>query len=274
MMTAPLQPFALDHCEVELAPGQNRRELLVFLASGRNFTMRRRPFSRDVLHVAARNSPYYLQAPQALADALTAVASGYERVMLFGASKSGFAALLLARLMAPHGFQRVLVMNPQVRLWPYDETLPFPSYQGLLERAARNAALMANLQALGDNSVIGEDPNVHATVVHAALNAVDAAQAALLAGRNIRHIPLHTDTHNAALFFGPRPFNPERMVANLEARYGAGGGDDEDLAATRPDFGRLVSDIAGASWLPSFEDLIDQVIGVNPPSQIPSAVAT
>lgn len=273
-------PEPLDVAEVPGIPmahrrGPNGRELLVVFSPTGRFVLHRSSFACDLLFVADRTGFYYVtRAPEIAAAVISVIErGGYERTLLMGSSKGGFGALVVARAagrMRPDMIFRTLTFSPQVRLYPGNPALYFPSYRRMRAQARRQFELAWTLRRFGDVAAIGDLPNVRSTIVCGSGNPTDMGEAGRLRGPNaaIRTLPVSAHSIMVYLRLRNRPAGEvrsriDRIYAKARRR---GQEEDRDLFASRPvDPEQMVREIVSPPEpLPGLEDLIEEAIAAAP----------
>lgn len=165
-------------------------------------------FPVPAVSVVDTSDQYYLREPRSLAAALIAQAKsiGARRILLMGSSRGGFGSLLIGSLIArdwPEGEVAATAFGPQVRLWPPNSRLDFPTYLRLVKDAGTDPTLRAALEEFGDaTDFVASSPRLKATLVYGALNFHDAAEARLLRGiPHVRHVRVYLSSHNVMVPF-------------------------------------------------------------------------
>ncbi len=139
---------------------------LIFIMSSFNrFMLKNYPFKYDCLYICDKNTSYYTARLIDTVDAIYDFISKnhYKEVILLGASKSGYGALLWQNLLAKKGLKNVysISVNPFTKLFPIN-TYQFetPSYRKLIDKYYSDSYTKNTLDKYGDlkNLVTNKDP--------------------------------------------------------------------------------------------------------------------
>lgn len=178
-------------------------DLVVTVSSSGAFAFYMSDFRRATLYIGDSGFSYYTRKPDVLAAGITALMRerGHERAVFLGHSKGGFGALLLTKLcasMEPNKTFGAIVFSPQVRLWPRNTSLSFPSYKRLMDAAKADPILMASLIEFGLLSPFDE-PNLFVSAHCGRASDEDRGELDLLLGRRVSKSYSATSSHMSHL---------------------------------------------------------------------------
>jgi hypothetical protein len=204
-----------------LRPGRTSGSLVVNCSYDVEPTLLSIDWGMLTIDVADPELDYFLTAADHLIDGLVTFArlNRLGRICFVGASKGGFSALMLSRLLAerqPDLRVGAVAFAPMARLWPVNRRLTFPSYARLLERASSDSSLAEALEREGDQGRPASLPNLRWIVTYGAKQKRDTGEAHALSGTSLTLVPLPWSTHGVLtpwLCAGQPAHRIERIVA-------------------------------------------------------------
>jgi MYXO-CTERM domain-containing protein len=249
--------FRLAYTRVE-----GSRDLVIALSHDLRLPFVRWQFRHNALLVADNDERYFMTATAEFLQALDGLVDSFDRVLFCGFSKGGFGALMLAALAAARRRDRkwrALAFSPQTRLAADSSAMFYPSARRMVVEAQRSPRLQRRLDVFGDVSRLYDWPNLQAILVYPLRNVTDTEAAHALIRPNVRLYPLPFMMHNTLFPFVLKGRGPEVMLQRLEKLYTT---NDPDMVASRPaNLRQIAEDVCRTTWLPGFNDLLDEALG-------------
>lgn len=255
---------ATYECELHRRPGN---ELILSLTHKTSYAFYKQPFSRSTLFVLDKASSYYCENTNDLVSAICDIVKRerFERVVMFGASKGGYGALLVSALCAnllPCVSFRAVSFSAQTEIYPENKALDFPSYKNMLKRAARDVKLRRHLEVFGKLDNRYDLPNLYWVLVYGEKNKKDVAEADRIFGQNVRKYPIPFAFHGSSIPFCVNRSDMNNVRSEVRAIY-KGAASEPDLLATLPrDQEIMVKQMIQTNWLPSLVQIVEGTLDV------------
>jgi hypothetical protein len=253
----------------EFVPDAESSELTILLSSHARLHRYVSTERRNMLYLADPANLYFLKRIVQLADAINALVTrtGFSKTLFIGGSKAGFSATVLASLCAKrkrdHIF-RVAAFSPHTLLYPHNERLDyFPSYRTAMKRAENSPGFKVFLERFGDLKMCENIANTFITVIYGEHYPLDRMEAERINGFNIRKMPVPFNFHSTLLPFivkGQRPSIRLRTANTLYERMKQDPEARRTVPATAAQFYKKIEEVR---WIPSMDELIEQIMAVN-----------
>ncbi|MCF3639890.1 hypothetical protein LXM94_07900 [Rhizobium sp. TRM95111] len=212
--------------------------LFIIFSSDTRYTLYKHDYPVDTLFVADKWGNYFTLGAGLFRNYLkyTIVSGGYKRVVLLGASKGGFGAILQGNLLAqslPSVSISVFAFSPQTRLYPLNDRLYFKSYRNLMRRAEEKQSIRDFLEKFGDLGRLTYPANLKVRIFYGEKNAIDTAEAQYLKAKPVEMYPLPVGGH-ATLTLAMLDPSDERELHDMVDRVYERAKTNPDLQSSLP----------------------------------------
>lgn len=183
-------------------------------------------------------------------------------IILIGSSKAGLASLLWGELISRNLPSDIniytLSFSPQTLLYPFNESLYFPSYKILMNSIQSDRGMMKCAENYGDINKVIVDSNLKGMIVYPRLNPCDKAEAERVTAKNIKLIGLDYPLHGSFLPFMNQAKDPIKLREMIKKIY-SNSKSDEDITATIPDSEEELLKIVSSIKVPTIEELCQAI---------------
>ncbi|WGE63018.1 hypothetical protein NYR75_09735 [Actinobacillus equuli subsp. haemolyticus] len=205
----------------------NSDNLLISFTPNSKYFLYHSNINSNRLCLATKSINYYLYNPASNAKKLSQfiVKSGIKNVIIIGTSKAGFASLLWGSLIQDYLKKYseinifILSFSPQIKLYPYNETLYFPSYKAFLSTLENDEGLRKCCELYGDVSKYLIKSQVSGMIIYPENNKCDKLEAYRTKGSNIILTSIPSPLHDTIFPFVMDITSTEKVKALVDKIY-------------------------------------------------------
>lgn len=230
-----------------------------------SFFLYNREMNAKKLCIISTQPNYYLLNPGSTCKLIAKFIQNIKvkNIILLGSSKAGFASILWADLLNRVLNNRninifSLAFSPQTQLYPFNESLGFPSYQKFYLGLERNPAMKKCAEKYGNLTAFLKDSTLEGLIIYPSDHKTDREEALKLSSNNITLHSIPSPIHGTIFPFMSdvtKKANAEKLVNKLYQNAEK----DPDLKSTLPEEQNILLSIIMKIEAPSLEDLCNSL---------------
>lgn len=242
---------------------EGSKKLIIVFSPTAKFNLWKYELHENILFLADKKLNYYMLNPGRQTKLIYnfVVSTGFSSVVFLGSSKGGTGALLWSSLFSKvSGGSNIatscLAFSPQTLIYPYNDHIKFPSYQGMFSTLNNNESLKICLSQYGELQKFVDGNKVITVIIYSSNYSVDKKEAERISGKNVIHISIPLSFHGAIT-----PFlidrNDLNSIRKISSKLFINSVNDEDLKASLPSDSDELFDMLDSIRVTSLNKLIE-----------------
>ncbi len=184
----------------------------------------------------------------------------FKNILFIGSSKAGLASLLWGHIFREKLSNNInifaLSFSPQTKLYPFNETLYFPSYHVLWSQITKNQAMKTCAINYGDLGTILKNSQLEGMIIYPKNNLCDSQEAMRVNAPYIKLVPIDYSLHGSFLPF-MKQAKDDDLLRGMVTKIFANAQKDQDIQATIPTSENELFDMIKSIQTPTIEELCD-----------------